>query len=167
MLTPGDLAFNDQSYLVFIVVILLLLLLQLRERRVRLWSLMIMPVFMLLVTASVVSAELSSGIENLLLIGAGLAIGIILGVIIALRIEVKVDEQGRMVLRGSIVAVLIWAAILMLKLYGKNLIAGFNLIDVGVLTSIFLAMTLGAMISRRAYLYWLYRKKKILAGVKE
>ncbi len=166
MLTAGDLGFNDQSYLVFIVVILLLLLLQLRERRVRLWSLMIMPVFMLLITGTVVYTELFSGIVNLLLIAAGLAVGLVLGMIIASRMEVKIDEQGRMILRGSIVAVLIWAAILVLKIYGKSLIAGFGLIDVGVLTSIFLAMTLGAMISRRAYVYWQYLKKKVLASIK-
>lgn len=164
MLTVGDLAFNDQSYLVFIAVIFLILLLQLRERRVRWWSLMIMPVFMLMVTWAVVSTELTSGIVNLLLITFGLAIGIVLGLIIGSRMEVKIDEQGRMVLKGSTVAVLLWAVIIVLKIYGKNFISGFGLIDVGVLTSVFLAMTLGAMISRRVYVYWIYRKKKALAG---
>ena len=90
MLTAADLGSNDQFYLVFIALILLL---QLRERRVRWWSLMIMPVIMLLLTGTVISTELSSGIWNLLLIAAGLAVGIALGVIIATRIEVKVDEK--------------------------------------------------------------------------
>ncbi len=166
MLTAGDLTFNDQSYLVLLVFIGLILLLQLRERRVRLWSLLIMPVLMLWITTSVVYTELSSGIVNLLLIAAGLAIGLVLGLIIASRMEVKVDEQGRMVLRGSILAVLIWMAIIVLKLYGKSLLAGFGLIDVGVLTSVFLTMTLGGTISRRAYLYWIYLKKKDLAAIK-
>ena len=163
MLTTGNLDFNDPSYL---VVIALILLLQLRERRVRWWSLMIMPAFMLMITGAVVFSELSSGIVNLLLIASGLAIGLVLGLVIASRMEVKIDEQGRMLLKGSTVAVLIWAVIIILKIYGKDLIAGFGLIDVGVLTSIFLAMTLGAMISRRAYLYWQYRIKKDLAVIK-
>ena len=162
-ITLADLGATDQSYLIFIALILLL---QLRERRVTWWSLMIMPVFMLLITGGLVFTELSTGIVNLLLIAAGLAIGIGLGVIIATRIEVKVDERGRMVLKGSTVAVLIWAAIILLKIYGKSTLAGFGLVDVGVLTTIFLAMTLGAMVSRRAYLYWQYRKKKAIAGVK-
>jgi membrane protein CcdC involved in cytochrome C biogenesis len=162
MLTAGDLGFNNQSYVVLIFIALILLL-QLRERRVSWLSLMIMPVFMLLLTVEVVSTELSSGIVNLLLIAVGLAIGIAIGVVIATRMVVKIDEQGRMVLKGSTVAVLLWAAIIVLKLYGKSLLAGFGLIDVGILTSIFLAMTLGAVVSRRAYLYWQYRRKKDLA----
>lgn len=126
---------------------------------------MIMPVIMLLLTWTVISIEFSSGIWNLLLIAAGLAVGLGLGVIIATRIEVKVDEKGRMVLKGSTVAVLIWAVIIVLKIYGKSWLAGVGLIDVGVLTSIFLAMTLGAMVSRRAYLYWQYLKKKNIASI--
>lgn len=121
---------------------------------------MIMPVFMLMVTAAVVYSELSSGPLNLLLIAVGFAIGIALGVVIGSRMEVKVDEKGRMVLKGSTVAVLIWAAVILLKIYGKSLLGDFGLIDIGVLTSIFLAMTLGTMISRRAYVYWQYRLKK-------
>lgn len=155
-LNGSDFMFNDS----FLVIIALILLLQLRERRVRWWSLMLMPAFMLLVTATVVYTELSSGPLNLLLIAAGLAIGIALGVVIGSRMEVKVDEKGRMVLKGSTVAVLIWAAVIVLKIYGKSLLGDFGLIDIGVLTSIFLAMTLGTMISRRAYVYWQYRLKK-------
>ena len=67
------------------------------------------------------STELSSGIVNLLLIAVGLAIGLALGLIIASRMEVKIDEQGRMILKGSTVAVLIWAVIIVLKIYGKEL----------------------------------------------
>lgn len=162
MLTAADLSSNDQFYLVFVALVLLL---QLRERRVRWWSLMIMPVIMLVFTGAIITTELSSGIVNLLLIAVGFAMGIALGVIIALRIQVKIDEKGRMVLKGSTVAVLIWAVVILLKIYGKSWLAGVGLIDAGVLTSIFLAMTLGAMISRRAYLYWQYLKKKDLAGI--
>lgn len=163
MLTIGDLGANDQFYLVFIALILLL---QLRERRVRWWSLMIMPVIMLMLTGGIVFTELTSGVGNLLLIAAGLAIGLVLGVIVASRMEVKIDDQGRMIIKGSTVAVLIWAVIILLKLYGKNWLVGLGLIDVDILTSAFLAMTLGAMISRRAFLYWQYHKKKNLAVIK-
>jgi membrane protein CcdC involved in cytochrome C biogenesis len=55
---------------------------------------------------------------------------------------------------------LIWVAIIALKIYGKSLLGSFGLIDLGILTSIFLAMTLGTMIARRAYVYWQYRLKK-------
>lgn len=150
--------FMSNNY--FLIIIALVLLLQLRERHVRWWSLMIMPLFMLLVTASVVYTELSSGPLNLLLIAVGFAIGIAVGIVIGSRMDVKVDERGRMVLKGSTVAVLIWAAVIVLKIYGKSLLGDFGLIDIGVLTSIFLAMTLGTMISRRAYVYWQYRLKK-------
>lgn len=163
MLSAGDLGLDNQYFLVFIALILLL---QLRERRVSWVSLMIMPIFMVILTGATVSTELTSGIVNLLLIAAGLAIGIALGVIIASRMEVKVDEKGRMILKGSTVAVVIWAVIIVLKIYGKSWLAGFGLIDITVLTSVFLAMTLGAMISRRAFLYWQYLKKKDLAAVK-
>jgi membrane protein CcdC involved in cytochrome C biogenesis len=121
---------------------------------------MIMPLFMLMVTSAVVYTELSSGPLNLLPIAAGFAIGIGFGIVIGSRMEVKVDERGRMLLKGSTVAVLIWVAIIALKIYGKSLLGSFGLIDLGILTSIFLAMTLGTMIARRAYVYWQYRLKK-------
>ena len=77
--------------------------------------------------------------------------------------EVKIDEQGRMILKGSTVAVLIWAVIIVLKIYGKSLIAGFGLIDIGVLTSIFLAMTLGRNDIQAGLLVLAYTlKRKIL-----
>jgi hypothetical protein len=70
---------------------------------------------------------------------------------------VKIDEKdGSMVLKGSLLAVLLWAAIIGLKIYGKDLLGGIGLIDAGLITSTFLMLTVGMMISRRAFVYWRY-----------
>ena len=154
---PGDVAaFNE----VFLFVALILVLLQLRTRRVRWWTMVIAPALMLLVTLGVVSTELNSGIINLLTISAGFAIGIGAGAVIASRMKVRIAPDGVMILQGSLLMVVLWMAIIALKLYGKSLIGGLGLVDFDVLTSALLAMTLGTMIGRRIFVYMKYLRLK-------
>ncbi len=153
----GDTVMGSQ---VFLVVILIILLLQLRERKVRLWSMILMPAMMLLVTAGVISLELSAGPVAWLVMLAGFVLGAAVGLFIASRLHLKIDADGSMVMRGSLLAVGAWAVILLAKVYGKDLMAGTGLVDLNLLTSAFLAMTLGTMIFRRGYTYYRFMQMK-------
>lgn len=146
---------------IFFIVVLLILLLQLRTRRVKVLGLVVMPVLMLLLTIPMVALEASSGILGIGLLALGFVVGIGLGAIIGMMMEVKVDEKdGTMLLKGSILAVLVWAVVIGLKIYGKDILGSFGLIDLGLLTSVFLMITVGTMISRRAVTYWRYLQMK-------
>lgn len=157
----GDTFIGSSFFLVFICLILLL---QLRERKVRLWSMIAMPVLMLVITAGVISLELSAGPLSWVVLIAGFVIGAAIGLFIASRMHLKIDADGTMLMRGSLLAVGAWAAILILKVYGKDLMAGTGLVDMNLLTSALLAMTLGMMICRRGYVYYRFIQLKSAAG---
>lgn len=141
---------------VFFVIAILIILLQLRERRVRIWTIWIVPALLLLVTAAVTVPELGRGPVNLLIIAVGFAIGCAVGLFIGSRMEVRLDDKGRIVLKGSVIAVLVWIAVLGLKLFGKGAIGSLGIIDFDVLASAVLAMTLSTMVFRRVYVLWKY-----------
>jgi membrane protein CcdC involved in cytochrome C biogenesis len=143
---------------VIILFALLIVLLQLRERRVRPSGLVIVPLLMAVITFAVISFELQAGWVAILTIVAGLLLGSGVGLVIASRMIVKMDEKGRMVLKGSVIAVLIWMVVIILKVYGKDALVGIG--DPAALTSAALAMTLGAMTARRAYVLWKYLQLK-------
>ncbi len=145
---------------IYLIVIFLVLLLQLRRRRIKMWTLLIMPVFMLLFTIPLVEMELT-GLWNVVFLAAGFIVGGGIGVLIGWMMEVNIDEKdGTMVLKGSLLAVAAWGAIIIIKLYGKDLIGSTGAIDIGLLTSVFLMVTLGSMIVRRAFVYWRYLQLK-------
>lgn len=153
---------------VYFIVILFILLLQLRTRRVKLFGLVVMPVLMLLLTLPLVAMELNSGLVGLALLGVGLLIGVGIGIAIGSMMEVKVDEKdGTMLLKGSILAVLVWAVIIGVKIYGKGLLGSFGLLDWNMLTSIFLMLSVGTMIARRAFVYWRYLQMKKVISEKD
>ncbi|MGZ7160277.1 MAG: DUF1453 domain-containing protein [Methanobacterium sp.] len=135
--------------------IFLVVILQLRQRRVRSWTLMIMPALLSLITIPLVISELYSAFNIIILVISFIA-GIAIGILIGKFMEVKIDENGSMILKGSFIAVLLWIAIILLKLYGKDVLVGTRLIELNLLTSAFLVMTLGGMISRRVFIYWKY-----------
>jgi membrane protein CcdC involved in cytochrome C biogenesis len=151
---------SNMNQMVFFI-ILIIIILQLRERKVKSWGLIIVPVFMSLITILVVYNVLFSSILNFFLITAGFILGLVIGIVIGSFMRVKIDEKdGSLVLKGSIVAVILWIAIIALKIYGQDFLAGTRLIDLTVLTSIFLMMALGAIISRRIFIYRKYLEYK-------
>ena len=124
----------------FLVIILFIVILQLRERKMNLRKLIIMPVILSLVTLPAVYIEMYS-VFNVAVIFVGLLIGVLMGYLIAKFMEVKIHEDGSMILKGSLIAVLMWAAIIAIKIYGRNVISSMGLINLNLLTSIFLIMT--------------------------
>jgi len=143
----------------FLLIILLIIILQLRRRKVRLWSLLIMPVLISFVTIPLVSSELSS-VFNVAIIFVSLLLGLLVGILIGRFMEVQIDEDGTMFLKGSFIAVFLWIGIILVKVYGENVLNGTGWLEINLITSAALVMTLGAMISRRSFVYWKYLKFK-------
>lgn len=147
----------------FLIVILFIVVLQLRERKMNLRKLIIMPVILSLFTLPAVYIEMYS-VFNVAIILVGLVVGILFGYVIAKFMEVKIHEDGSMILKGSLLAVLLWAAIIVVKIYGRDVVSSMRLLDLNLLTSMFLIMTVGAMISRRIFIYRKYinfKKNKV------
>jgi len=152
----GNFAGNSFS---IIIIVLLIVIFQLRERKVKLRSLIIMPVILSLFTLPIVYMEMYS-IFNIAVIFAGLLIGVLMGMLIGKFMKVKIHEDGSMILKGSFLAVLMWIAIIIIRIYGRSVLSSMGIMDLNLLTSVFLIMALGAMISRRVYIYRIYMNFK-------
>ncbi|HEX3014235.1 MAG TPA: CcdC protein domain-containing protein [Methanobacterium sp.] len=139
----------------FLIIILLIILLQLRERKMKLRKLIIMPVILSIITIPMIYVEMYS-VFNVAVIFVGLLMGVLMGFLISRFMEVKIDEDGSMIMKGSLIAVLLWAAIIVVRIYGRNEISSMGLIDLNLLTATFLIMAVGAMISRRIFVYLKY-----------
>ena len=139
----------------FLIIILLIIILQLRERKIKLRKLIIMPVILSIITIPMIYVEMYS-VFNVAVIFVGLLIGVLMGFLISRFMEVKMDENGSMIMKGSLIAVLLWAAIIVVRIYGRDEISSMGLIDLNLLTAMFHIMAVGAMISRRIFIYWKY-----------
>ena len=95
---PDSNMFSNQSFLIIIIIIVLL---QLRERRVNKFSLMILPLFMLLITLSLVQSVIFTSLLNFIVIILGFVMGLVTGIAVGSFMEVKVDKDGSMILKGS------------------------------------------------------------------
>lgn len=153
----GDVVLSSPVFLLFI---LLILLLQLRERKVRLWSMILVPALMLVVSAGVISFELSASPVAWLAVLGGFVMGATIGTLIASRMHLKIADDGSLVMRGSVLAICIWAVVIIVKVYGKDVLVGTGLVDLNLLTSALIAMTLGTMIFRRGYVYYRFTQLK-------
>lgn len=143
----------------FFLIAAILILLNLRTRRVRLWALWIMPLLLLSATSAVIAVDYS-GLGTSLISVAGFAVGCVIGVVIGSRMELKTDERGRIVLRGTLVAVTIWLLVLGLKYFGQGLVGDTGIVSLNDLSAAGLALSLGMMIARRAYLTIKYLRMK-------
>ncbi len=154
---PDSNMFNSQTFLLIIVIIVLL---QLRERRVSTWSLMILPIFMFLITFFLVQNVIFTSVMNFIIISVGFILGLLVGIAVGSFMEVKVDNDGAMILKGSLIAVVLWISVIVIKIYGQGVLNHSGYFDIGVLSSAILMLTLGAMISRRILVYMKYRNFK-------
>lgn len=144
----------------FFLIAVILILLQLRTRRVRLWTIWIPPAIILLpITALTIAADYN-GFNTVLYSLLGFAIGCPIGVVIGSRMQVTADDQGRILLKGSLVAVTIWILVLGLRLYGKSIVGDWGIISLNDLSAMALAIALGSIVARRAYLTIKYLELK-------
>lgn len=153
---------NNFSSQTFLLIILIIVLLQLRQRRMRPLGLFIMPIIMFAVTMVLVQNVVFASLLNFGLIVLGFIVGLFIGIFVGSRMIVKVDEKdGRLLLKGSFVAVGFWILIIIIKFYGQEVLGSTGYFDLSVLTSTFLMLTLGAMIARRTVIYLKFRKIKV------
>ena len=96
---------------------------------------------------------------NFIFIIASFITGVIIGITLGTFFDVKVEKDGTMFLKGSFAAVLLWILVIALKFYGDNLLTNSGYIDLNVLSSMLLMLTLGAMIARRLFIYNTFRMK--------
>jgi hypothetical protein len=165
VVVSGDVLVNSDAFLFFI---LLILVLQLRERKVSMVRLLIMPLVMTIVSLPFFYTATIMGWFAFSLVILGLIVGLILGVFLGSFMEVKIrEEDGKVVMKGSILMVLIWSIIIIIKILGKNYLNGTHILGLDLLTSIFLAITLGTIISRRLIIYNRYLQKKKLHSQKK
>jgi membrane protein CcdC involved in cytochrome C biogenesis len=143
----------------FFLIAIILVLLQLRTRKVRLWVIWLPLLFLLPITAATIAADYS-GPGTLLLSVAGFAVGCALGLVIGSRMEVKTDDTGRIVLKGSLVAVTIWIVVLGLKIFGRGIVGDMGIISLDDLSAMLLALTLGTITARRVYVTLKYLQLK-------
>ena len=121
-----------------------------------------MPAFLFIITIILVQGVIFSSLTNFFLIDVGFIIGLLIGYAVGSFMAVKIDEKdGRMILKGSYIAVGIWIFVIIVKVYGKGILGNSQYMDLGVLSSLILMLTLGAMISRRILIYRKYRNFKI------
>ncbi len=151
---PDSNMFSNQSFLIVLIIIVLL---QLRERKVNKFSLMILPLFMFLITLSLVQSVIFTSLLNFIVIILGFVMGLATGIAVGSFMEVKVDKDGSMILKGSKIAVGLWISVILLKMYGQGVLNNTGYFNIGVLSSAILMLTLGAMISRRILVYMKYR----------
>ena len=153
----------------FFLIAIILILLQLRTRRVRLWTIWIPPAIILLpITALTIAADYS-GLSTLLFSVIGFVIGCPIGLFIGSRMQVTADGQGRVLLKGSLVAVTVWILVLGLRMFGKSVIGDLGIISLDDLSAAALAVALGSIIARRGYVTLKYlelRKKATEVAVK-
>jgi hypothetical protein len=155
---PDSSMFTNQSFIIIIVIIVLL---QLRERKVKPLTLMIMPAFMFIITWFLIEDVIFTSLLNFALIAASFVLGILIGFAVASFIKVKVDDNGNVMMKGSLIAVAIWILVILIKIYGEQTLGSLKYFDLSVLTSMFLMITLGTMISRRVFIYRKYRQHKL------
>lgn len=139
----------------FFLIAIILILLQLRTRKVRPLAILIPLVILLPITIMTIVADYS-GPGTLLLAVAGFAVGCTAGVVIASRMEVKVDDRGRILLKGSLVAVTIWILVLGLKIFGRGVVRDLGIFSLNDLSAMVLALTLGMILARRAWVMLRY-----------
>ena len=156
---PDSSMFTNQSFIIIIVIIVLL---QLRERKVKPLKLMIMPAFMFIITWFLIEGVVFTSLLNFTLISASFILGVLIGFTVASFIKVKVDENGNVMMKGSLIAVAIWILVILIKIYGEQTLGSMKYFDLSVLTSMFLMITLGTMISRRIFIYRKYRQHKLI-----
>jgi hypothetical protein len=153
----GNVFLNNQ----FIIFILIIIILQLRERKINPWQLFILPLFILLIFAQAIYPNILFTSSDIFILLGGYLFGTVLGIIVGKFYYVQFDENDeKIILKGSYLAVGLWIIIILMKVYGEGVLNSSGLIKLDLVVPLFLMITIGTMISRRAFIYWKYLKYK-------
>lgn len=134
-------------------------MLQLRERKIKPWSLFILPLILGLITIQVISSEISSAFDFIIIM-LGFLVGTILGLIIGRFMDVKTSaSDDKIILKGSR-ATVDMDCYYPFKDKRENILNNARIIKVDLILALFLMITLGTVVSRRMIIYWKYLKHK-------
>lgn len=142
----------------------MILFFQLRERKVRPIKLLIPLIFMVPLTLLLASYEISVNYFNVVILVLGFIIGCGIGYAVTRMSSLRMDDSGNVLVKGSIPGTAIWIVFIVVKLYGNDLLQGAHMIDLGLLTSFFLTLSLGTILVRRIILFVKYREMRSGTG---
>lgn len=136
---------------------------QLKERKVRISRMWLLPLFMFLISYAGIQNDLFDSASSAVIIGLAFVIGLALGGLRGAMIKMRIDQkQGALFVKGTPVSVVMWVALLALKGIADVGFSAAGLkgetagIAEGIITAALLALTLGATIATRIYYYWRY-----------
>ncbi|MBA4543447.1 DUF1453 family protein [Thermoactinomyces daqus] len=149
---------NTLLIVVIILVMIWLVKRQLQERRIKVVNMWILPLIMLYLSYNVMHKDFVADMFHILVIMLGFVIGILLGISRGALTEIRVDPHSKEIIaKGSLIGVIVWLILIGIKLLLRQELTGIwshaNLITSGLL-----ALSLGTVISRRAYIFWKYKK---------
>lgn len=136
---------------------------QFREKETQVSRLWITPALTLLISYTSIQSDLFDTALSPAIIGAGFAIGLVVGGVRGRATRLKVNPaRGVIVVRGTVASVVLWVALLAVKAIADGVLASAGKsnepagIAAGLVTATLLAFSLGAIIATPAYFYWRY-----------
>lgn len=144
----------DPQLAFFVLVMIIVALIQLRERRVRGWTLWIIPVLLTVATIQdVVVIWYDSVLAPIILIlgfGAGLFLGVVRGKMTHIQ---KNPETGQWTMKSSWAAYLMWIAV-----FGAGIVTKSMDNSIHLIRGFLLMASLGAVVMRRVWIFTIYKK---------
>ena len=137
---------------------------QFRERRVSINSMWLLPVFMFLISYTIIQNDLFDNQYSAPIIGLGFVVGLILGGMRGALTKIRIDHQkGCLFVKGTPISVVMWVALLGVKALGDVALVATGashqatgIIAASVVTASLVALSLAATIATRIYYYWRY-----------
>ena len=149
-----------------LLVIIIVLLLQLRTKKIRLFSLWIMPVLILIYTVLSILKIANIMPGDILLFVAALTTGAVLGIIRGNMTNLKVDENTNQIIsKASNMSVLLWLCFIAVKYSVEWIFRSSGTRNVMLITNAFLCLALGMIFSRRFVMqtkYLLLKSKRTI-----
>lgn len=149
--------------LVALIVVGYLAFQQFREKQSRVSRLWVLPALALLFSYTSIQHDLFDTRWSPEIIGAGFVVGLVVGGVRGAATRLSVDTTaGLIAVKGTVVSVALWLALLAVKGIADVALAGLGTeqtkagVATGLVTATLLSFSLGAIIATRVYYYWRY-----------
>ncbi|MBI1744031.1 DUF1453 family protein [Candidatus Acetothermia bacterium] len=147
-------------FLAVLAIIVLLVLSQLRESRMSVSRMWIIPALMIFLSYGSLTKLPFNSLFNIAILMAALGVGIALGVVREAFKKISVDKAaGEIIVKGTPIGVLIWIGAIVFERYVQDFLKqSKGIVTPQLLPAALLLLSLSAVIARRAYLYRKYRR---------
>ena len=145
-------------FLVFLGIVVLLVLSQLRESRMKVSRMWIVPALMIFLSYGSLTKLPFNSLFNIALLLAALGVGMALGVVGEAFKKISFDKAaGEIIVKGTPIGVLIWIGAIVFERYVQDFLKqSKGIVTPQLLPATLLVLSLSAVIARRVYLYWKY-----------